>query len=239
MHYGLLALVTPHDDEPVEWAVGAALAPYGQHLDTEPREEQCWCVASDLPVDAFIAAAGAAIRFDERIDAAQTALAPFVDEPELAAGVRAGLANEYGVLVLERQRAAELLWEHAAADPECEMCDGNGRRTTTCNVDGHWDWWVVGGGARGALADVELDELADAVPPYDTGTVVRAGDVDAGVALAPRFSALVTPDGAWHRPQRAPEEDVDGPWLALWEATLRDALAATPDALAVVVDCHY
>lgn len=32
-----------------------------------------------------------------------------------------------------------------AAKPDCEECNGTGKRMTTSNPKGRWDWWVIGG----------------------------------------------------------------------------------------------
>lgn len=38
-----------------------------------------------------------------------------------------------------------------APDPECDECRGSGEYETTCNPEGYWDWWVIGGRWNGTL----------------------------------------------------------------------------------------
>ncbi len=96
--------------------------------------------------------------------------------------------------------------EDGAANPSCERCNGSGMMMTTCNPQGKWEWWVIGGRYAGRVAEVEFPDDGEGgfnfAPIYKMlkGNCLRvdavleklAADDDYG------FFALLTPDGKWH-----------------------------------------
>jgi hypothetical protein len=112
------------------------------------------------------------------------------------------------------------------ADPDCEECDGTGKRFEIGNPDAHYDYWHIGGKTPGTLARCLRPESAqiarDGIAPTKALDPERAADA---------CFAVVTADSVWHeRPEGTPE--------AGWHATKRELIAAAPDGLAVLLDCH-
>lgn len=103
---------------------------------------------------------------------------------------------------------------------------------STCNPDGYWDWYEIGGRFDGYI-------------PYARRNVIRAGTLAKSDTLSRCLPCyVVTPPGEWLEQERSyfegggtdirTEKMVDANWLRL----VRDTLREHADHLVVCVDIH-
>lgn len=192
---------------------------------------------------------------EEAVEAAEAAMDPFSEYYEVDAyeeevvqiEVERALAYadeqriEAGGSLVDREDAGQVqraVTEWIGRDVERRE-DGSFYYESTCNPDGHWDWWVVGGRWAGAfeLRDGSRVDVARAVDVDLAGMrqaaeqaaqeAYDAFEVDtAGLVPGPRWSTLYARHGEAGRDQARDEFAAD-PWVTvarkgLWFADPHD-----------------
>ena len=170
--------------DPNEHEIAELMEPYSEHLESEPRQQTCWCVGREAKKEAEMLAnaeCGTLNHLRETFDSGELAMAAAEagsvayrigqqkghdsKEFEEADARRAKLDDEAGVAwrkhISEHQKREEELFaahplKHKAND-SCESCDGTGVETVTHNPDGQWDWYVVGGRWDGWITDTKVE----------------------------------------------------------------------------------
>jgi hypothetical protein len=111
----------------------------------------------------------------------------------------------------------------------CEDCDGSGVVMSTCNPDGWWDWYVIGGRWDGVLTGREsgVDSYSNALE----NNACRVADI----ILCPHKYpyTIVTPDDGVHM-----NEDANYKAKPDWADAARRVLWKHAEHYAVVVDYH-
>ncbi len=164
-HFFVIALL-PARVKDVEGRVAVMMAPYSERLDTEPYEDECYCVGDGAKTRARNAADKVGTYDDLRakLRKSHTAACEERDamdrmnrrwtkeEKARYAALDAELDAEWAKLCAPRQEAERLAFEsdprRDKPDPKCpkeDGCGGTGVRTTTYNPLSKWDWYVVGG----------------------------------------------------------------------------------------------
>lgn len=187
-HFGVLVLLSERPDDATE-AVALVLAPYDENREVDEYEKECWCVGREAHSDA-IEKANDQTAFQYRLDGTRALLRAHESKVKAAGGdeddgwsvstalvenpaTRAELEAEKALLDEQWKRIFDERNELAATlervdaryrqpKPGCDDCGGSGRERTTCNPNGFWDWWTVGGRWAGSL-----------VPDYDPATDPR------------------------------------------------------------------
>jgi len=109
-------------------------------------------------------------------------------------------------------------------DPKCEECEGTGEYMTTCNPDGHWDWYVVGGrwaGMLKGLNQMPVDELIKLIEDGDDNLLPNT----------------IVDEYGWH----SGEADFMGPPKPEWEKEALEHLRVheREGMVAVIIDIHH
>ncbi len=210
-HFVTLVLV-PKDSLDVKGAVESLLAPYDEEITVAPYETDCYCIGG-IARHAGVQAADREVGDMNDLRTRYWNL-PEEGRPTWEAWTAAWTA------AADRTEKAHPLYQKP--DPQCEDCQGSGKRMTTYNPDSQWDWWTIGGRWDGWLS--------------------RSNRLKAKTAAAKGKVpfAIVTPDGAWH------EKASMGWWGMVsnkkddeaWADEAQRLLLAHPDAWAVACDLH-
>jgi len=156
------------------------LAPFSEHIEVEPYEEECYCVQSNADTAGCEAASKKHGPLKDIREKFNTETLPRMQEPMEA---KYGPANKwyYDDVVSSEERDAELAayeevkakaWKEAAGpywetkesvqaahpktpDTDCDDCDGSGISTSTYNPKSKWDYWTLGGRWNGYLTDYD------------------------------------------------------------------------------------
>ena len=175
------------------------LEPYDEQLQVPEHEETCYCVGSGAHRRAYEAMWSKFGTIETRE------------------------AQEFGKQTFESDS------EGTVPERDCRFCSGRGKRKTTYNPDGKWDWWSLGGRwDRAIRGDFSRTN------PY---MISHAHDLD-GNASSPKFlvdndivpAAIVTPDGRWHEAEEWKEWE--------WDNRAKSIFAENLATLAIGVDCH-
>ena len=105
---------------------------------------------------------------------------------------------------------------------DAEETDENGNIYSTCNTDGHWDWYEIGGRWSGLLK-VGNEYVNSA----------RVKDIDFGSEPFSTFAVLF-PDGEWYEHEPVLVSECD--WAAHYREQFIDM--ADPNMILTIVDCH-
>ena len=152
MHFSVVVItertqIAPERGDPetgaalVAWIspeVTSLLEQYSEEYEVEGHEEECYCLG-DV--------------------ARQEVLAQIV--AELGECPESGQEGWQAYSDARRARETVLLesrTDRNSPDPECEECSGTGIYMSTCNPDGHWDWWQVGGRWSGVLTGYDPEK---------------------------------------------------------------------------------
>lgn len=198
-HLFVVVLVKKTPRRNVKKEVSRLLEPYDEQLQVPEYEETCYCVGSGAHHRAYEAMRSKFGTIETRE------------------------AQEFGKQTFESDP------ERTTPERECRSCSGIGKRKTTYNPNGKWDWWSLGG-----RWDRMVNDDFSKANPYD---ISHTHQLEGNVST-PRFLidhhiipyAIVTPDGHWHE-----EEDWKG-WE--WKDTVRSILSENLDTQVVGVDCH-
>ena len=196
----------------MEGTVSALLAPYDEELTVAPYATDCWCIgntARNRGVDA-------ANRTVATIDKLRTRYwnLPKAERPTWDDWMAEWRATTH--------RVEQTHPFYQKPNPDCEDCQGDGKRMTTYNPNSQWDWWTMGGRWDGWLSRTNR---------LKAKTVARKSKIP---------FAVVTPDGAWHDKGKmgwwgmGADEKAD----ADWKHEVRQLLIVYPDATVVTCDLH-
>ena len=238
-HFSVTVLIpgdTPLDQ--VEDAVAELLAPYSEHIETEPYEEKCYCVGCEAWTDARN-------RAEEETGFSGNRSAMLTDRPDDRDDEwEAKWGRMCGECDAARDRILAADPRKDIADPECDECEGTGTRMSTCNPESKWDWYQIGGRWDGYITDETVPTAADcpaSMAKEHFGVHIAHGhNVRLANALRDDYStyAVVTPDGEWC------EKGKMGWWAIStnenpdWQEDIKSIFAKHNDCLAVLVDCH-
>jgi hypothetical protein len=212
--------LVPEGSEEIGAVVWDLLEPFCEHLEVDPYEDVCECVTHG----AFMQAAGLA---DEKFG-------PLPERRIMIRKTSTVTEDEYPFKERHEflyKRYDELL-PTATADPECDECNGKGKRIVTYNPNSKWDWWVVGEGFSNGILNPAIKKSCGISFTNNEMVPVKCLDCD---KLEIPF-AVVTPDGQWldedQRITKEGEEDVG------WDAKVRTILAQHEDCILVAVNFH-
>jgi hypothetical protein len=268
-HFPVLVLHRP------DQSVDELLSPFDAELEVPEREETCICVKeaasrlarADADSQTGTPRAELSQRFREahgreleQILASRT--------PNIARGRQ--LNEQWLAITAPWRRAYNAALGPAMAtakpEPDCEFCEGTGRHRTTSNLNGKWDWYVIGGRFTGVLDgyDPEQDPENWETCPLCHGTGQRTdmvveggcngcrgrgralkerwkphpGDTRPASLLPPDYTpyAVVTPLGEWYEIAQPGYHGTV--WEEYWMAQVRELLQRHSDCLATIVDIH-
>jgi len=169
-HFCAIALV-PNETEDVKATIEEMLAPYSEHIQVDPYDEDCWCIGNTARQDArkrVINELGT-VEDNERalhkvlIDAKCIELAGGEEEWdrltseysssdkrwEIQADAQASLSTKWRELISKREELEKKYEEehefYKKPNAECGDCNGSGTCSSTYNPVSKWDWWQIGG----------------------------------------------------------------------------------------------
>lgn len=129
----------------------AALAPFNEELQVSEYEVECYCIGIVAEAAARLAASSAVGSMDDLRASfwARQKTDPDADVSDAAweRHISAYTATYNAALAAHPDRESP--------KPECESCEGTGKRKTTYNPKARWDWYVVGGRWSGSITDTD------------------------------------------------------------------------------------
>lgn len=238
----------------VEAAITKLLAPYDENKKVKPHKVPCGCVGHAATVAGNEAATAKCGSIDTFRASFRDVLAKKYGEKAKEPGFMFGDEEEVidemwqkhiksFVSAAEKATKAHPLYKKPA--PNCEECEGTGKRTTTYNPKSKWDWWRVGGRWDGCITNTPHE--GDGFNFGNEHEQLRTNMCTAAQYLAlvtqdAKHSpfAIVTPDGKWH------EKAEMGWWgmtrnakkPATWIDIVKRLLKKHSKALAVGCDLH-
>lgn len=239
-HFITLVLIppdTPKDEIPS--LVDRMLEPFSEHLEVEPYETNCFCVGLQAvkEVEALVNT-----RYD--LDELRKT---FHSLPK-----KRRTDKKWNVLIAPRVKLRKhLLDEHPLKDkpnPDCEYCQGTGRRMSDYNPDAKVDWWVIGGRWDGWIFGPEREKAcSDKEGGFNFGSehqqlennCRRVSEIPIDDPYYVPF-AILSPELEW-------VEKGSMGWFGVvteeasdeqWHKTVKKVLAKYPNHLAIAVDCH-
>jgi hypothetical protein len=170
-HFAVL-VIAPEKPENPEAYIEELLAPYSEHIQVDPYEENCWCVGRVAKTYAAEKA-----NADPTIDSIDVIRLNYRNDLDAMIKVKMGgedyshgnrdkhyEAREEAVREITpsweerlkplQDRKALLEKMHPLKDkPDegCEECNGSGKSTSTYNPKSKWDWYQIGGRWTGYL----------------------------------------------------------------------------------------
>lgn len=145
------AFIRAQSREMIEAAVNEALSPFSENLEVEPYMRRCYCVTSkirEMASEAASAKHGSIEDLRASFNAKKEADPVLLEKskepfhPDIAEAWNIHLA---AYIATENEVKAKLEENLPTADGECDECHGNGEHESTSNLNGHWDWHVIGG----------------------------------------------------------------------------------------------
>lgn len=175
-HFAVLVLLNeqfPIDVNKAEALIEGPLAPYSEHIEVVPYEKDCYCVG--------LKARNSAREIAE-VEVGKT-IAEFRDEYWAMPEDKRPEFDEYIKPLTEAKDRLEKEHElYNKPDPECEDCEGSGKRLSTYNPNSQWDWYQVGGRWTGVYSGYEPEKDPKNIETCFIcgGTGVRYDDVVQG-----------------------------------------------------------
>lgn len=231
MSHFVLHIIVPKNLEidQVEDIISQLMEPFDENIEVDPYETECYCVNSIASIEARRQAQ------QELGKTLNELREEYWNMPEESRPEWNTYIQPYKELVDKKEKEHPL---YQKPDPNCETCQGAGKRETTYNPNSKWDWYVIGGRWNGWLTSDN-----DTSPYIDD---IENNLVDVSVAKEKAIQedktpfAVLTPDGKWHEKgemmmfamvkDEMPEDE--------WKALYLNILDQYPDHQVVVVDCH-
>jgi hypothetical protein len=185
MHYYVVAMIPITDLLSVDYdaksdfsrievqdRVDEVLEPYYAGKKVEEHEEECYCRESRIwkksqeaaneecgSIDDLKASFKLVVAADSELVAAEED----DTDPRNYAIVQKAWLKHIGPHCKSQRRHYLRLKDDKRIKPnrDCEDCHGTGFYKTTCNPDGHWDWFQIGGRWTGTLSDGQYDPRDD------------------------------------------------------------------------------
>ena len=156
-HFGVLVLISPlfTNDEDINDAVAAELAPFDENKEGLKRKTECYCINSEASSAVSEMADAKLGTIDTARDAFHAKIKAMETKPteeEKQAMWTKDIWEPRHKFEKEEIKKHPL---HNKPKKDCEDCSGTGLRDTTSNPLAKWDWWVIGGRWTGYLGGVD------------------------------------------------------------------------------------